>query len=250
MEERIQKVLSAQGICSRREADRLIEEGRVAVNGRRAEPGTKIDVRKDVLHVDGKRVYLQKNVEKYYYALNKPRGFVTTLKDEHADKTVADLFDKVDARLYPIGRLDKDSEGLLIMTNDGEFTNLLTHPSGGITKTYRVSVSPAPTEVQLIALSTGVKLDDGHVTLPAKVRVTGSTGSEKATLEIVLSEGHNREIRRMCDAVGLSVTRLKRTAIGPLKLGSLKAGEYRKLASGEIAALRRNATAKASKKSK
>ena len=250
MEERIQKVLSAQGICSRREADRLIEEGRVAVNGRRAEPGTKIDVRKDVLHVDGKRVYLQKNVQKYYYALNKPRGFVTTLKDEHADKTVADLFDKVDARLYPVGRLDKDSEGLLIMTNDGDFTNLLTHPSGGITKTYRVSVSPAPVEEQLIALSTGVKLDDGHVTLPAKVRVTGSTSTEKATLEIVLSEGHNREIRRMCDAVGLSVTRLKRTAIGPLKLGSLKAGEYRKLAPGEISALRRNATAKSSKKTK
>ena len=248
MEERIQKVLSAQGLCSRREADRLIEEGRVAVNGHRAELGAKIDVRKDVLHIDGKRVYLEKNVEKYYYALNKPRGYVTTLKDEHAEKTVADLFTDVDARLYPVGRLDKDSEGLLIMTNDGEFTNLLTHPSGGITKTYRVSVTPAPEEEQLIALATGVKLDDGHVTLPAKVRVTGVTGTEKGTMEIVLSEGHNREIRRMCEAVGLSVTRLKRTAIGPLKLGSLKAGEYRKLAPGEIAALRRGATAKKSGK--
>ena len=247
MEERIQKVLSAQGLCSRREADKMIEEGRVAVNGRRASLGMKIDVRTDVLHIDGKRVYLQKKVDKLYYVLNKPRGYVTTLKDAHADKTVADLMSDVDTRLYPVGRLDKESEGMLILTNDGAFTNLLTHPSGGITKTYRVSVTPAPEEEQLIQLMTGVVLDDGHKTLPAKVRVTGTVGTEKGTMEIVLSEGHNREIRRMCEAVGLTVTRLKRTAIGPLKLGKLRAGEYRKLSAGEVAALRRNATASTKK---
>jgi len=242
MEERIQKILSAQGLCSRREADRLLEEGRIAVNGRRAKPGSKMDPAKDVLHVDGKRVYLQKNVSKVYYMLNKPRGYVTTLRDSHADKTVADLVADIDVRLYPVGRLDKDSEGLLIMTNDGAFTNLLTHPSGKVTKNYRVSVEPYPNEEQLIALASGVKLDDGFETQPARVRVSGGDGSTKGTLEIIITEGHNREVRKMCDAVGLTVTRLKRTAIGPLSLGSLKAGEYRQLKPSEIAGLRRNAS--------
>ncbi len=242
MEERIQKVLSAQGLCSRREADKLLEEGRIAVNGRRAKPGDKLDPAKDVLHVDGRRVYLQKRVSKLYYLLYKPRGYVTTLKDSHADKTVADLMSDVDTRLYPVGRLDKDSEGLLIMTNDGEFTNLLTHPSGKVSKNYRVSVEPYPTEEQLIELAAGVKLDDGFQTQPARVRVTGGDGSTKGTLEIIITEGHNREVRRMCDAVGLKVTRLKRTAIGPLSLGTMKAGEYRQLKPSEIAGLRRNAS--------
>ncbi len=243
MEERIQKVMSSQGICSRREADRLLEEGRVAVNGRRAHPGDKMDPAKDVLHVNGKRVYLQKKVSKLYYILYKPRGYVTTLRDEHADKTVADLMSDVETRLYPVGRLDKDSEGLLIMTNDGEFTNLLTHPSGKVTKNYRVSVEPYPSEEQLIELAAGVKLDDGFKTQPARVRVTGGDGTSKGTIELIITEGHNREVRRMCDAVGLTVTRLKRTAIGPLQLGKMKAGEYRQLKPSEIAGLRRNASA-------
>lgn len=241
MEERIQKVLSAQGYCSRREADKLLAEGRIAVNGRRAGPGSKMDPAKDVLHVDGRRVHLQKKVQKLYYMLNKPRGYVTTLRDSHADKTVAELMESEEVRLYPVGRLDKDSEGLLIMTNDGEFTNLLTHPSGKVTKSYRVSVEPYPNEEQLVELAAGVKLDDGFVTQPARVRVTGGDGSSKGTLEIIITEGHNREVRRMCDAVGLSVTRLKRTAIGPLTLGKLRAGEYRQLKPSEIAGLRRNA---------
>ena len=243
MEERIQKVLSSQGICSRREADRLLEEGRIAVNGRRAKPGDKIDPTKDVLHVNGKRVYLQKKVSKLYYMLYKPRGYVTTLRDEHADKTVADLMSDVDTRLYPVGRLDKDSEGLLIMTNDGDFTNLLTHPSGKVAKNYRVSVEPYPSEEQLIQLAAGVRLDDGFKTQPARVRVTGGDGTSRGTMEIIITEGHNREVRRMCDAVGLNVTRLKRTAIGPLSLGKMKAGEYRQLKPSEIAGLRRNASA-------
>ncbi|MBP0969533.1 MAG: rRNA pseudouridine synthase [Oscillospiraceae bacterium] len=242
MEERIQKVLSAQGFCSRREADRLLEEGKIAVNGRRAEPGAKIDPAKDVLHVNGKRVYLQKKVNKLYYILYKPRGYVTTLRDSHADKTVAELMSDIDTRLYPVGRLDKDSEGLLLMTNDGDFTNLITHPSGKITKNYRVSVEPYPSEEQLIELSSGVKLDDGFTAQPARIRVTGGDGSARGTLEIIITEGHNREIRRMCEAVGLQVTRLKRTAVGPLSLGNLKAGEYRQLKPSEIAGLRRNAS--------
>ena len=244
MEERIQKVLSAQGLCSRREADKLIEDGRVAVNGRRAVLGQKMDPAKDVLHIDGQRVYLQKKVDKLYYVMYKPRGYVTTLKDEHAERTVADLVSHIDSRLYPVGRLDKDSEGLLLMTNDGAFTQMLTHPSGKVTKTYRVSVTPAPTEEHLIALSTGVRLDDGHFTAPARVRVTGGDGTERGTMEMVLTEGHNREIRRMCDAVGLTVTRLKRTSVGPLKLGTMKAGEIRELTRAEVIALRRSATGK------
>lgn len=242
MEDRIQKVMSAQGLCSRREAERLLEEGRVAVNGRRARLGQKMDPVKDVLHIDGQRVYLQKKVEKLYYVMYKPRGYVTTLKDEHADKTIVDLLGGIETRLYPVGRLDKDSEGLLILTNDGAFANLMTHPAREVTKTYRVSVVPAVKEEDLIALSTGVKLDDGFVTGPARVRVTGGTGTEKSTLEIVITEGHNRQIRRMCEALGLTVTRLKRTAEGPLKLESMKAGEVRKLTPQEVNALRRAAT--------
>ena len=130
------------------------------------------------------------------------------------------------------------------MTNDGAFTQMLTHPSGKVTKTYRVSVTPAPTEEHLIALSTGVRLDDGHFTAPARVRVTGGDGTERGTMEMVLTEGHNREIRRMCDAVGLTVTRLKRTSVGPLKLGTMKAGEIRELTRAEVIALRRSATGK------
>ena len=245
MEDRIQKVLSAQGLCSRREAERLIEEGRVAINGRRAKLGQKMDPAKDVLHVDGERIRLQKKVEKLYYVMYKPRGYVTTLRDEHADRTILDLLDGVDTRLYPVGRLDKESEGLLLLTNDGAFANALTHPSREVDKVYRVSVTPAVTEEQLIALSAGgLELDDGHVTAPARVRVSGTVGSEKSTMEIVLTEGHNREIRRMCEAVGLKVTRLKRTAEGPIRLGDLKAGEIRKLKPSEVQALRRAATGK------
>ena len=235
--------MSAQGICSRREAERWIEQGRVTINGRKADLGSKMDPRTDVLHVDGQRVFLQKNVSKVYYAMYKPRGVVSTLKDSHADKTVADMVAHLEDRLYPIGRLDKESEGLLIMTNDGEFTQLLTHPSKEVSKTYRVSVQPAPDEEQLIALASGVELEDGFVTKEARVRVV-KVLEDRATIEMVLTEGHNREIRKMCDAVGLKVLRLKRIAIGPLKMVGMKAGDVRKLTSAEIAALRRSASGK------
>ena len=237
MQERIQKILSEQGYCSRRAAEELIKKGRVKLNGHPASLGDKMDVRKDVLSVDDQRVRLEKNTKKVYFMLHKPRGYVTTMEDRHAAKTVVDLMEGIEERVYPVGRLDKDSEGLLLLTNDGEFTTLLTHPSSGVNKLYRVTVRPAPVEEQLIDLATGVKLDDGTVTAPAKIRVVASE-AQRGVMEVVLTEGKNREIRRMCEAVGLEVIRLKRIAFGPVRLGMLKAGEYRELKKEEVIALR------------
>ncbi len=237
MQERIQKVLSDQGYCSRRAAEDLIRAGRVRKNGHPVSLGDKADARKDVLTVDGQRVFLEKNTKKVYYMLHKPRGYVTTMSDRHAAKTVVDLMQGIDERVYPVGRLDKDSEGLLLLTNDGAFTNLLTHPSSGVAKLYRVTVRPAPGEEQLIALSTGVTLDGGERTAPARVRVVASE-PQRGVMEMTLTEGKNREIRRMCEAVGLEVIRLKRVAFGPVRLGMLRAGDYRELKKEEIAALR------------
>lgn len=236
MEERIQKVLSQQGICSRRAAEELIKKGRVKLNGRPVGLGDKMDPRKDVLSIDGNRVQMERKVEKLYYMLNKPRGYVTTLSDRHAKQNVGELMESIGVRLFPVGRLDKDSEGLILMTNDGDFANLITHPSRGVSKTYRVSVKPSASEEQLSELAGGVRLDDG-MTAPTSVRVT-SDDADRTVFEITLKEGRNREIRRMCEAVGLSVTRLKRTSVGPLRLGSLKSGEYRELKKQEVIALR------------
>ena len=237
MLERIQKVLSEQGYCSRRAAEELIKKGRVKLNGHPASLGDKMDLRKDALSVDDQRIRLEKNTKKVYYMLHKPRGYVTTLEDRHAARTVVDLMGGIGERVYPVGRLDKDSEGLLLLTNDGEFTNLLTHPSGGVGKLYRVTVRPAPVEEQLIELSTGVALDDGTRSAPAKIRVVASE-PQRGVMEVVLTEGKNREIRRMCEAVGLEVIRLKRIAFGPVRLGMLKPGEYRELKKEEVIALR------------
>lgn len=236
MEERIQKVLSAQGYCSRRSADAMILSGRVTLNGRRAIPGDKVDVRKDVLAVDGQRVFLHKNPPKSYYLLNKPRGYVTTLDDERGRRCITDLIEDIEERVFPVGRLDMDSEGLLLLTNDGALANLVSHPSRGVTKLYRVSVKPAANEQQLAELASGVRLD-GVFAQPSSVRVTGDA-PDKTVMEIALKEGKNREIRRMCEAVGLTVTRLKRTSIGPLRLGNLPAGQHRALTKQELLSLR------------
>ena len=236
-EERIQKIMAEQGLCSRRAAEQIIAEGRVKVNGHPVKVGDKMDPNRDVLHVDDERIYIKKDQQLYYLALYKPRGYVTTASDELGRKTVMELVSDIPARLYPVGRLDKDSEGLLLLTNDGEFTNLLTHPSSGVNKLYRVTVRPAPVEEQLIDLATGVKLDDGTVTAPAKIRVVASE-AQRGVMEVVLTEGKNREIRRLCEAVGLEVIRLKRIAFGPVRLGMLKAGEYRELKKEEVIALR------------
>ena len=236
-DERIQKVLAAQGGCSRRAAEQLIAQGRVKLNGRPVGLGDKMDTAADVLSVDGQRIYVPRKTEKYYYMLHKPRGFITTTSDERGRKTVMDLMEGVPARVYPVGRLDKDSEGLLLLTNDGEFANLLTHPSHGVTKLDRGTVHPRATEEQLIALTDGVVLDDGTKTQPVVIRVVVDE-PERTVMEMTLSEGKNRQIRRMCEAVGLEVARLRRTAVGPVKLGMLAPGQFRQLDKQEVRALR------------
>ena len=219
-EERIQKIMAEQGLCSRRAAEQIIAEGRVKVNGHPVKVGDKMDPNRDVLHVDDERIYIQKNQQLYYLALYKPRGYVTTASDELGRKTVMDLVSDIPARLYPVGRLDKDSEGLLLMTNDGAFAQAVTHPSGGISK-----------------LSSGVVLDDGTKTMPCAINVvTDEPG--RTVMEMTLKEGKNREIRRMCESVGLEVVRLKRNAEGVVKLGMLKPGTYRELTKAEVNGLR------------
>jgi len=231
---RIQKILAHSGACSRRKAEEWIQAGRVTVNGRVASLGDGANPVKDVIAVDGQRLPRQK--EKHVYlALHKPRGFVTTMADERGRRCVAQLVEDVGCRVYPVGRLDKDSEGLVLMTNDGEFANLAAHPSGHVAKTYRVTVRPGVNEEQLERLSTGIELD-GRMTVPAKVRVLQEERG-RAVLEVVLYEGRNREIRRMCEALGLEVARLKRIAMGPVRLGMLQQGRYRELTSEEVRGL-------------
>ena len=170
-EERIQKIMSEQGLCSRRAAEQIIAVGRVKVNGHPVKVGDKMDPNRDVLHVDDERIYIQKNQQLYYLALYKPRGYVTTASDELGRKTVMELVSDIPARLYPVGRLDKDSEGLLLMTNDGAFAQAVTHPSGGISKLYRVTVQPRADEAQILKMSSGVVLDDGTKTMPCAINV-------------------------------------------------------------------------------
>ncbi len=233
---RIQKIIADAGIASRRKAEELIERGAVTVNGRRAKLGDKADPYKDKLVVAGREITLRKNAKKYYIMLHKPRGFITTMSDEGGRKCVAELVDDVPARLFPVGRLDKDSEGMLFMTNDGDFANMISHPSTHFAKTYRVTVHPRITEEQLTALTTGVVID-GRKSMPASVRVV-TTEKERTVLEIILEEGRNRQIRKMCEAVGLEVARLKRTAIGPVKLGMLQPGKWRELDADEMRKIR------------
>ncbi len=232
---RLQKLIAESGLCSRRKAEEYIKQGKVKVNGRVASIGDGATL-KDVISVDGERIYLSKKREKYYIMLNKPRGYVTTMSDELDRKCVTELLEDFPERVYPIGRLDRNSEGLLLFTNDGKFANDIMHPSRHVSKTYRVTVRPGITDEQLVQLSEGVVIDD-RKTLPANVTVlTQEQG--RVVLQIVIREGRNRQVRKMCEAVGLEVARLKRTAIGPVKLGMLKPGTYRELNSEELRALR------------
>lgn len=233
---RIQKVLSEQGIASRRKAEEWIEQGKIKVNGRPALLGQKINPNRDVVTIDGERVYFQKSSQKYYIMLHKPRGYVTTMSDELGRKCVAELVEDIPERVYPIGRLDKDSEGMLLFTNDGEFANLIMHPSHHVSKTYRVTVRPDVSDAQVVQLSTGVVID-GKKTSPAHVTVLEKEPG-RVVMQVVIYEGRNRQVRKMCEAVGLEVARLKRTAIGPLKLGMLAPGKWRELRPGEIGMLR------------
>lgn len=232
---RLQKLIAESGMCSRRKAEDLIRQGRVKVNGHPVSIGDGATYN-DVITVDGERIYVEKKRKKYYIMLNKPRGYVTTMSDELDRRCVTELLTGLDERVFPVGRLDRNSEGLLLFTNDGQFANDIMHPSKHISKTYRVTVRPDVTEEQLIQLSEGVVID-GKKTLPASVSVlTKEEG--RVVLRIVIKEGRNRQIRKMCEAVGLEVARLRRTAIGPVKLGMLKPGTYRELTSEEVKALR------------
>lgn len=232
---RLQKLISESGLCSRRKAEELIINGKVKVNGHPASIGDGATYN-DVITVNGERIYLEKKRKKYYIMLNKPRGYVTTMSDELDRKCVTELLTGLDERVYPVGRLDRNSEGMLLFTNDGNFANDIMHPSRHISKTYRVTVRPSITEDQLVRLTTGVEID-GRKTLPANVEVLDEEEG-RVVLRIMIREGRNRQIRKMCEAVGLEVARLRRTAIGPVKLGMLKPGTWRELTSEEVKALR------------
>ena len=227
---RLQKALSESGTCSRRKAEELIAEGRVRVNGRVAQIGDKVDPVRDKIVVSGKRVIAVK--EKVYIMLHKPRGFVTTMNDEQDRKCVASLVEDVGTRVFPVGRLDRNSEGLLIMTNDGNFANKLTHPSSHVNKTYRVTVNGEVDDEMVNRLATGIMLD-GKMTLPCDVFVIDRK-VDRTVMIFTIHEGRNRQIRRMCEAVGLSVIRLKRTEIAGVKLGMLPQGKWRPLNEREM----------------
>lgn len=227
---RLQKHLSECGIASRRKAEELIENGKVRVNGRVAHIGDKVDPKRDKVTVSGKNVVAVTN--KVYIMLHKPRGFVTTMSDEFGRKNVSDLVKDVGVKVFPVGRLDRDSEGLLLMTNDGEMANKLTHPSSHVNKTYRVTVAGEVDAEKVDTLCDGIELD-GKKTLPCDVFVI-ERKADRTVLNFIIQEGRNRQIRRMCDAVGLEVLRLKRTEIAGVKLGMLPPGSWRELNAREM----------------
>ncbi|MBQ4128911.1 MAG: rRNA pseudouridine synthase [Ruminococcus sp.] len=229
---RLQKMLADCGVDSRRKCEELIRKGVVKVNGKVAQIGDKVDPYADKVYVRGKRVTGSAKPSHRYIMLNKPRGYVTTMHDERGRKCILELIGDIEQRVYPIGRLDKDSEGLLLLTNDGEFANHIMHPKKHINKVYRVTVRPSINEEQVEKLQTGVILD-GRKTAPAQVRVV-TKQEGRVVLEMVLREGRNRQIRRMCESLGLEVARLKRVAIGTVKLGGLKQGMYRDLSADEV----------------
>lgn len=232
MEERLQKVLARAGLCSRREAERWMLEGRVTVNGHAASPGDRADLQKDKIMVDGKPIGVAE--EKRYLMLYKPRGYVSTMKDERGRKTVADLVRDCRARVVPVGRLDYNSEGLLLLTNDGEFVHALTHPKHEVEKHYEVRVRGRLDQIQ--RLSEPMEID-GYRIRPATVVVL-EQDERSAKLRLTIHEGRNRQIRKMCEQCGLEVRRLKRVAVGEVPLDPrLKSGAWRDLTPDELAYL-------------
>src|SRR5690606_13808586 len=235
--ERLQKVLAAAGIGSRRRCEELIAAGRVQVNGQVVTRlGTRVDPLRDDIRVDGRPVRPLRPDRFRYVMMHKPVGVVTTLRDPQGRPTVADLLPKGFPRLLPVGRLDRDSSGLLLFTNDGELAAALLHPRYEIPKTYRVTVQGHPSPRALAALRRGVLLEDGP-TAPAQVKVL-SRDRDTSVLEMVIHEGRKRQVRRMCAAVGHPVVALRRVAFGPLTLGGLPPGAVRELSSREVEALR------------
>lgn len=234
--ERIQKVLARAGVASRRAIEEMIVRGRIRVNGKRVELGRRIDPSKDLVEVDGSRVPLSADL--VYYLMNKPVGVVTTASDEAGRETVIDLLDDVDTRVYPVGRLDLDSGGALLLTNDGDLALRLTHPRFGVHKTYLAEVEGSVKDKTVRQIARGVELDG--MTAPARARLVERTPGG-TLIEISLAEGRNRQVRRMLEAVGHPVRHLVRTAIGPLMLGRLKPATYRRLKPDEVRELYRAA---------
>lgn len=235
--QRLQKILASAGVASRRHSEALILDGRVKINGQVVrELGTKADPERDRIEVDGRP--LPRAAGPLYLALHKPQGYVTTVKDPRRRRTVMDLVSPVPG-LHPVGRLDYDTTGLLLLTTDGEFTLAMTHPRFGVAKTYHAVLRGRPSELALQKLREGITLDDGP-TQPAELIRLGHEGSTTA-VQITLHEGRNRQVRRMFEAIGHPVLRLKRVGLGPVTLGDLAPGEARPLAPEEVEALFRQA---------
>jgi 23S rRNA pseudouridine2605 synthase len=236
MEQRLQKIIAEMGIASRRKAEELITEGRVTVNGKTAVIGMKADLSADHIKVDGK--LLVNPEKKVYFIFNKPAGVVTSLSDPEGRPTVNDFLRGIKQRVFPVGRLDYDSEGMLILTNDGEFTHAVLHPSRKIPKTYLVKIKGALEEEEIIKLRSGIRLDRS-VTAPAKVKRLRKA-EHNSWIEMTITEGKKRQIRRMLDRVGHPVIRLMRIRIGGLEMGPLKPGVFRRITPEEIDRIRRS----------
>ncbi|MBR2370965.1 MAG: rRNA pseudouridine synthase [Clostridia bacterium] len=232
MEIRLQKYFTDCGIMSRRAAEKVIEEGLVKVNGKTAHLGQKIIPGKDRVEYNGELIVMQKTAEKLYIMLNKPRGVITSLSDEKGRRCIADLIKDIPGRVYPVGRLDYNSDGLLLLSNDGEFTNRLTHPKHSIPKIYFVKVSGKITSEQMHKLTSDMVID-GYKIEPVQVDIYDITDTS-SILQFTLFEGRNRQIRKMCEQAGLRVLRLKRIAIGTVQLGDLPAGKWRHLTAKEV----------------
>jgi 23S rRNA pseudouridine2605 synthase len=234
--ERLQRALARAGLGSRRSNEELIAAGRVEVNGRVAELGDRVDPERDEVRVDGRRISVDPALR--YLAFHKPKGVTTTMRDPHAERDLRRYLPS-EPRVFPVGRLDRDTEGLLLLTNDGELAHRLAHPSYGVEKEYLAEVDGAPTPRQLGSLKRGVSLEDGMARAIQATSVGRSGG--RGAVRLVLTEGRKREVRRMLDAVGLPTRRLVRTRLGPVRLGRMKAGELRDLDPEEVRALYRAA---------
>ena len=228
---RVNKYMALCGVASRRKSDELIQNRKVKVNGKIVEElGIDVDENKDVVEVNGKRINLeQKNI---YILINKPEGYVTTVKDQFDRKTVLDLVKDIDERIYPIGRLDYETSGLLILTNDGDLTYRLTHPKHEVVKTYLARLKLVPDKIKIKQFESGLKIED-YVTAPAEFKIIKKE-EKQSVCEIKIHEGKNRQVRKMCRAIGHPVLSLKRASIGNIQLGNLKVGEYRHLNQKEI----------------
>ncbi|USG63565.1 rRNA pseudouridine synthase [Brevibacillus ruminantium] len=238
--ERLQKVLANAGVASRRHCEELIVQGRVQVNGQVVkELGTRVDPEQDAIKVDGKLVRLERKI---YVLLHKPTGYITSVSDPQGRRVVVDLLRGIKERVYPVGRLDYDTSGLLLLTNDGEMAHMLAHPSYEMDKVYRAWVKGVPSKEKVNLLAKGIKLEDG-MTSPGQAKLLKTTAAnDRSLLELVIHEGRNRQVRRMCEAIGHPVIKLERIQLGFLTLEGLEPGQYRPLTTAEVERLKRGLT--------